>query len=178
MDYFAVLEIKPGASEKEIKSAFRRLALKWHPDKNPNNEFAAEQFRKINEAYEYLMSNNNYKNFENNNKKTSEKGKSDFYDSNESSSYKNKSKNTSYSRNAKYYSSYDYSTTRKKSYSDPNFDEDTTEYDRPKYNTKPNGTYMNSNQQKSDISPFAKFCIVVITIILGSSFFFKCILEI
>ena len=54
-DYYAILGIKKNATEAEIKKAYRKLALKWHPDKNPNNrEEAEEKFKKINEAYSVL----------------------------------------------------------------------------------------------------------------------------
>jgi DnaJ family protein A protein 2 len=52
-DYYDTLEIKSNATESEIKKAFRRLALKYHPDKN-NDEEAVEKFKKLSEAYEVL----------------------------------------------------------------------------------------------------------------------------
>jgi len=58
-DYYAILGIKKEATEAEIKKAYRKLALKWHPDKNPNNrEEAEEKFKKINEAYSVLSDKN------------------------------------------------------------------------------------------------------------------------
>ena len=53
-DYYEVLGIKKGASESEIKSAFRKQAMKYHPDKNPGNKEAEEKFKEINEAYSIL----------------------------------------------------------------------------------------------------------------------------
>ncbi|MDR1259886.1 MAG: molecular chaperone DnaJ [Endomicrobium sp.] len=53
-DYYEVLGINKNASADEIKSAYRKLALKYHPDKNPNNKEAEEKFKAINEAYEIL----------------------------------------------------------------------------------------------------------------------------
>lgn len=50
IDYYAILNIKPTASRKEIKEAFRREALKWHPDRN-NSSDATERMQLINEAY-------------------------------------------------------------------------------------------------------------------------------
>ena len=54
-DYYKTLEVDYYAGEKEIKKAFRRLALRYHPDKNPENiAEAGEKFKEINEAYEIL----------------------------------------------------------------------------------------------------------------------------
>ncbi len=53
-DYYKTLGIERSASESEIKSAFRKLALQYHPDRNPNNKVAEEKFKEINEAYEVL----------------------------------------------------------------------------------------------------------------------------
>lgn len=53
-DHYEVLEVNPQASRDEIKRAFRRLSLIWHPDKNPNNPGAAEHFRSLYQAYEVL----------------------------------------------------------------------------------------------------------------------------
>jgi len=54
-DYYAVLGVPKGTPEKDIKSAYRKLARKWHPDANPDNLKAAEEkFKEITEAYEVL----------------------------------------------------------------------------------------------------------------------------
>ncbi len=50
-DYYTVLGVKKDASEAEIKSVYRKLALKYHPDKNPGDKNAEEMFKKISEAY-------------------------------------------------------------------------------------------------------------------------------
>src|SRR5687767_8879527 len=53
-DFYTVLGIARGASEKDIKQAYRRLARKYHPDVNPGNKTAEAQFKEVNEAYEVL----------------------------------------------------------------------------------------------------------------------------
>ena len=52
-DYYEILGIKRGASDSEIKSAYRKLARKYHPDVNKTKE-AEGKFKEINEAYEVL----------------------------------------------------------------------------------------------------------------------------
>lgn len=54
-DYYEVLGVDRGASEKEIKRAFRRLAMKYHPDRNPDDSQAEARFKEAKEAYEVLM---------------------------------------------------------------------------------------------------------------------------
>lgn len=53
-DYYEVLGINRDASESEIKSAFRKMAMKYHPDKNPDDKEAEEKFKEVNEAYSVL----------------------------------------------------------------------------------------------------------------------------
>lgn len=53
-DYYKVLGVERNAKEADIKSAFRKLALQYHPDRNPGNKQSEEKFKEINEAYEVL----------------------------------------------------------------------------------------------------------------------------
>lgn len=52
--YYELLEVEPGADQKEIKQAFRRLCRRWHPDVNPDDPTSSDQFLKIRHAYEVL----------------------------------------------------------------------------------------------------------------------------
>ncbi|GAB4342458.1 MAG: hypothetical protein OHK0038_22380 [Flammeovirgaceae bacterium] len=56
LDYYHILNVSKNASPEEIKLAYRQLAIRFHPDKNPNNPQAEEQFKLINEAY-HILSN-------------------------------------------------------------------------------------------------------------------------
>lgn len=53
-DYYKILEVDKNSSQNDIKKAYRRLAKKYHPDLNPNDNKAQERFKEINEAYEVL----------------------------------------------------------------------------------------------------------------------------
>ncbi|HEX6321438.1 MAG TPA: molecular chaperone DnaJ [Burkholderiales bacterium] len=53
-DYYEVLGVNKDCSEEELKKAYRRLAMKWHPDRNPDNPRAEEHFKEAKEAYEIL----------------------------------------------------------------------------------------------------------------------------
>ena len=53
-DYYETLGVNKGASADEIKKSFRKLAMQYHPDRNPNNKEAEAKFKEINEAYEIL----------------------------------------------------------------------------------------------------------------------------
>ena len=54
LDYYATLEVTPQASDEEIKRAYRKLALQYHPDRNQGNKTAEDKIREINAAYEVL----------------------------------------------------------------------------------------------------------------------------
>ena len=53
-DYYEVLGVQKGATAEEIKKAYRKLAVKYHPDKNPGNKEAEEKFKEAAEAYSVL----------------------------------------------------------------------------------------------------------------------------
>lgn len=64
-DYYSVLGVTEDASESQIKKAYRSLALKYHPDKNPDNKKAEERFKKISEAYYALGDPKRRKDYDN-----------------------------------------------------------------------------------------------------------------
>src|SRR4030067_3591380 len=53
-NYYTILGVNKNASDEEIKRAYRKLAMKYHPDRNPNKKEAEERFKEINEAYAVL----------------------------------------------------------------------------------------------------------------------------
>ncbi len=53
-DYYKILGVDRNSSEEDIKKAYRKLALKYHPDRNPGNQQSEESFKEINEAYQVL----------------------------------------------------------------------------------------------------------------------------
>src|SRR5690242_21561968 len=54
LDYDEVLGVNRDCSEDDLKKAYRKLAMKWHPDRNPDNPRAEEHFKEAKEAYEVL----------------------------------------------------------------------------------------------------------------------------
>ncbi len=63
-DYYEILEIERTASVNEVKTAYRRLAKKYHPDLNPGDKEAEEKFKEATEAYEVLSDENNRKKYD------------------------------------------------------------------------------------------------------------------
>jgi len=63
-DYYQILGIDENAGEKEIKSAFRKLAKTYHPDRNPGDREAEERFKEINEAYDVLSDSKKRKQYD------------------------------------------------------------------------------------------------------------------
>lgn len=58
MNYYKILEVNRDATNDQIKKSYRKLALKWHPDKNSNKELADKKFKEITEAYQVLSDPN------------------------------------------------------------------------------------------------------------------------
>lgn len=65
MDYYNILGINKGSSESEIKKAYRKKALKYHPDKNPGDKESEDMFKKVGEAYEVLSDPQKKSNYDN-----------------------------------------------------------------------------------------------------------------
>ncbi|WP_269604367.1 DnaJ C-terminal domain-containing protein [Prochlorococcus marinus] len=63
-DYFKILGVSRNATDKEIKSAFRKLARKFHPDLHPHDAWSESEFKEINEAYEILSDEDKKKSYE------------------------------------------------------------------------------------------------------------------
>jgi len=53
-DYYKILGVDKQVSEEQLKKAYRKMALKWHPDRNQNNKAAEEKFKEVTEAFEVL----------------------------------------------------------------------------------------------------------------------------
>ncbi|KAJ1458223.1 DnaJ domain-containing protein, partial [Pelagophyceae sp. CCMP2097] len=63
-DYYAILDVQKTATKAEVKSAYRKAALKWHPDKNRGDELAAQKFRDVAQAYEVLSDDDRRKQYD------------------------------------------------------------------------------------------------------------------
>ncbi|MGK7930004.1 MAG: DnaJ C-terminal domain-containing protein [Microcystaceae cyanobacterium] len=63
-DYYSILGVNKSATGEEIKKAFRKLAVKYHPDRNPDNKAAEEKFKEISEAYEVLSDSEKRKKYD------------------------------------------------------------------------------------------------------------------
>ena len=64
-DYYSILGVNENASPDEIKKSYRKLAIQYHPDKNPNNKEAEEKFKEISEAYDVLSDSNKKNEYDN-----------------------------------------------------------------------------------------------------------------
>src|SRR5205085_5638970 len=53
-DYYEILEVARTATDAELKVSYRKLAMRWHPDKNPGDKDCEHKFKEINEAYDVL----------------------------------------------------------------------------------------------------------------------------
>ena len=59
-DYYDILGLPKSASDSEIKSSYRKLAMKYHPDRNPGDKKAEDNFKETAQAYEILKDSQNY----------------------------------------------------------------------------------------------------------------------
>lgn len=60
-DYYAVLGVSEGATDAELKKAYRKLSIKYHPDKNPGDQEAEDKFKEVAEAYDILTNSDKKK---------------------------------------------------------------------------------------------------------------------
>ncbi|GAG09268.1 unnamed protein product, partial [marine sediment metagenome] len=63
-DYYKILGVNKNATKEELKKAYRKLALKYHPDKNKGDKDAEEKFKKVNEAYAVLSNDKKRKQYD------------------------------------------------------------------------------------------------------------------
>ena len=64
-DYYEILGVNKSSNVDQIKSAYRKLAVKYHPDKNPGNKLAEEKFKEASEAYHVLSNTERKQNYDN-----------------------------------------------------------------------------------------------------------------
>lgn len=81
-DYYSLLGVSKSANASEIKKAFRKLAIKYHPDRNPNNKKAEDKFKEISEAYEVLGDEDKRKKYDQFGKYWKQAGESPFGNAN------------------------------------------------------------------------------------------------
>lgn len=96
-DYYKILNISMNATDAEIKKAFRTLAKKYHPDRNPDDKEALRKFQEVNEAYEILSKEDSRKkydndraNFKGNNKDENNKSSKNSKAKNDNKKYQDK----------------------------------------------------------------------------------------
>lgn len=96
-DYYKILNISMSATDAEIKKAFRTLAKKYHPDRNPDDKEALRKFQEVNEAYEILSKEDSRKkydndraNFKGNNKDENNKSSKNSKAKNDNKKYQDK----------------------------------------------------------------------------------------
>ncbi|MBO7440516.1 MAG: J domain-containing protein [Bacteroidales bacterium] len=87
-DYYKILEVDSNATADQIKKSYRRLAMTYHPDRNPGNKTAEDMFKDINEAYDVLSNPEKRKKFDI--MRDGKNNTNDFYTKNSGSSYYNK----------------------------------------------------------------------------------------
>ena len=61
VDYYELLEVARDSDKVTIKKAYRKMAMKYHPDKNPDDNEAEEKFKSLNEAYQVLSDDENWR---------------------------------------------------------------------------------------------------------------------
>lgn len=78
MDYYSILGVGKGATQQDIKKAYRKLAIEWHPDKNGGDKAAESKFKEISDAYNTLSDPNKKANYDNQNSQRHTNRSSDF----------------------------------------------------------------------------------------------------
>ena len=167
MNYFEILGLSTNASEEEIKTAYRKLAKKYHPDRNPGDKGAEEKFKKIAEAYEYLsLKKEQSKEFSASNM-------------NKTQGSEKSTAGTQRRRGRTNYNTYGSDTTRNTAnpYEDPNFDDGFSKYSN-KEGTIKNDASPEVNQGGNSFGNgcLILFAALILIILYGLSFFIRLIL--